>query len=75
MFEQTFDETAGLILARNQEALYAAQAPQMIARRELELLQDAERPSRRPRLTLGRILARARAGLGGRAGTPAVTSR
>ena len=75
MFEQTFTQTAGLILARNQEALYAAQAPQMIARRDLELLQAAERPPRRSRRAVGRVLAQARARLGGRADTPAVMRR
>ena len=75
MSEHNVVPTVGPILARNQEALYAAQAPQMIAKRELELLQAAERTPRRSRLAVGRVLARTCAWLVGRAGTPAVTSR
>ena len=54
-----------MILSRNQEAIYAAQAPQMIARRELELLQATERAPRRPRSGVRGVLARVSARLAG----------
>ena len=65
---------AATILSRGQEAQYAAQAPQFIARRELELLQAAERTPRQPRFAFRCVLARVSTRLAGAAGPRTATS-
>ena len=74
MFEHNIATSAGPILAQSREQLLAAQAPQMIARRELELLQAAERTPRQPRHGVRRVLARVSARLAGTAGPRTATS-
>ncbi len=59
MYETAY---AATVLYQSQEARYAARAPQMLARRELELLQaTASQPPR-----TGRSLRQAVAGIGAR---------
>ena len=74
MFEHTVATAAGLILAQSRERRYAAQAPRMIATRELELLQAAERRRRQPQYGVRHTLARLSARLVGGAREPLVTS-
>ena len=62
---------AGTLLAQSREKVYAAQAPQMIARRELELLQAAARSPRQPRSGFRQALVRVGARLVGGASSPA----
>ena len=66
---------AAMILSRSQEAIYAARAPQYIARRELELLQAAARTPRQPRNVFRGILARVSARLAGGTAEPVVTGQ
>ncbi len=63
-----------MILSRNQEAIYAARAPQMIAQRELELLQAAARTPRQPRNGFRGILAGISGRLAGTTGPRIATS-
>ena len=65
---------AGTMLAQSREKVYAAQAPQFIAKRELELLQAAERTPRQPRSGFRQALARLSARLVGGTSSPAATS-
>ena len=75
MFEHIVAASAGPLLAQSREKLYAAQAPQMIAKRELELLQVVERTPRPSRFAFRRALARVSARLAGGAGAPVVTGQ
>ena len=68
------NEAAAIILSRSQEAIYAAQAPQFIARRELELLQAADRERHQSRYGFRYTLARVGARLVGGTSAPAATS-
>ena len=58
MFEHIGAEAAASLITRDREALYAAQAPRMVVRRELELLGAAERAPRRSRATFRQALTR-----------------
>ena len=59
---------AGTMLAQSREKVYAAQAPQFIAKRELALLQAADRERHQPRYGVRHTLARLSARLVGTAG-------
>ncbi len=74
MVEHTVAAAAGPLLAQSRERLYAAQAPQMIAKRELELLQAADRDRHQRRYELRHTLARVGARLVGGTSAPAATS-
>jgi hypothetical protein len=65
---------AGTMLAQSREKVYAAQAPQMIAQRELELLQAATRTPHQPRSGFRGVLARVSARLAGTADPRIATS-
>jgi len=75
MFEHTVAAVAGPILAQSREKLYAAQAPQMIAKRELELLQAADRTASPPRSGFRHTLARVSTRLFGGASAPVATGQ
>ena len=75
MFEHLVGAAAGPIIAQSREKVYAAQAPQMIAQRELELLLAAERTPRQSGYGVRRILARLSARLAGGTVKPVVTGQ
>ena len=74
MFEHIVAAAAGPVLAQNQEKRYAAQAPQMIAQRELALLQAADRRRHQPQPSFRHALARLSVRLVGGASEPVATS-
>ena len=74
MVEHTVAAAAGPLLAQSRERLSAAQAPQFIAKRELELLQAADRDQHQHRYGVRHILARVGARLVGGTSAPAATS-